>query len=65
MLKVIFFVRSTFFLTFYCIKSCISVKNFTFWNSIYGSAVMKLIRIHEVVGSILGLAQWVKDPVLL
>ena len=34
-------------------------------SSCHGSAVTNLTRIHEDTGLVPGLAQWVKDPVLL
>ena len=35
------------------------------WSSRCGSAIMNGTRVREDVGSIPGLAQWVKDPALL
>ena len=35
-----------------------------FWSSCRGSAVRNPASIHEDAGSIPGLAQWVKDPVI-
>ena len=34
------------------------------WSSHPGAVEMNLTRYHEVAGSIPGLAQWIKDPVL-
>ena len=39
-------------------------KNMEIRSSCHGTAEMNLTRNHEVVGSIPGLAQWVKDPAL-
>ena len=40
------------------------VQKLPFWSSCCGSEVMNPTSIHEVVGSIPGLVQWVKDPAL-
>ena len=37
---------------------------FLFWSSRHGSAVMNPTRIHEDLGSIPGLPQWVEGPAL-
>ena len=39
-------------------------KKMAWRSSLCGSAEMNLTGIHEDAGSILGLTQWVKDPVL-
>ena len=39
-------------------------KNIVFWNSHCSTVEKNPTSIHEDVGSIPGLAQWVKDPVL-
>ena len=40
-------------------------RNLQLRSSHHGSAEMNLVSIHEYVGSIPGLSQWVKDPALL
>ena len=41
-----------------------TVKPPSFWSSCCSLGVMNLTRIHEDAGSIPGLAQWIKDPVV-
>ena len=41
-----------------------NIKCTNIWSSHCGTAEMDPTRNHEVVGSIPGLAQWVKDPAL-
>ena len=40
-------------------------KTLAFQSSCHGTVEMNLTRNHEVVGSILGLTQWIKVPLLL
>ena len=42
----------------------LEIKHYRVGSSHHGAAEMNLTRNHEVAGSIPGLAQWVKDPVL-
>ena len=42
-----------------------SLEKYRCWSSHRGAAEMNLTRNDEVESSIPGLAQWVKDPVLL
>ena len=56
--------------SFFTLEPALLFKKITFkkgqgWSSRHGSAVMNPVSIHEDVGSILGLAQWDKDLVLL
>ena len=41
------------------------VKNLWVWSSHCGAAETNPTRNNEVVGSMLGLNQWIKDPALL
>ena len=43
---------------------CVDFKSFSFWSSRCGTAEMNPTRNHEDAGSIPGLAQWVKNPLL-
>ena len=42
-----------------------TIKKFDYWSSYCGIVEMNPTSNQEVVGSIPGVAQWVKDPVLL
>ena len=42
----------------------LTIKKDEIGSSYHGSAVTNLTSIHEDAGSIPGLAQWVKDPLL-
>ena len=50
---------------FFIIKYTEHKKLLLFWSSRHGAAETNPTRNHEIVGSIPGLAQWVKDLVLL
>ena len=46
-------------------SGCVVVKKFSRWSSHCGHLVKNLTSVHEDVGSIPDLTQWVKDPELL
>ena len=55
--------NNEFYLEFYVIQT-IDQDTFS-WSSHHGAMEMNPTRNHEVAGSIHGLAQWVKDLVML
>ena len=53
-----------FCISVFCLGFSEAFKN-NFWSSHCGTVEMNPTRNYKVVGSIHGLAQWVKDPALL
>ena len=66
-LKVMSFILAASVSTSCVYNTCISyytLKSMAFRSSHHGAVEMNPTRNHEVAGSIPGLAQWLKDPVL-